>query len=86
MDSMTAIGGIVPWMLVEGNHERDQPFTGDRYDNQNADSGGTPPSKRRDAALAASILNLISLHGFPPKRQGATAHKLQVKADINLHP
>ncbi|BDA47385.1 probable inactive purple acid phosphatase 27 [Coccomyxa sp. Obi] len=40
MDSMTSIGGIVPWMLVEGNHERDEPFTGDRYQNQNADSGG----------------------------------------------
>lgn len=43
MDSMTAIGGIVPWMLVEGNHERDEPFTGDRYQNQNADSGGVQP-------------------------------------------
>jgi hypothetical protein len=40
MSSMAAIGGVVPWMLVEGNHERDEPFTGDRYQNQNADSGG----------------------------------------------
>lgn len=30
-------------MLVEGNHERDEPFTGDRYQNQNADSGGEQP-------------------------------------------
>ena len=79
MDSMSAIGGIVPWMLTEGvrhthyqpsslicchlvraniclllslvravshlasclqNHERDSPFTGDNYNNTEADLGG----------------------------------------------
>jgi hypothetical protein len=40
MENMQSIGSIVPWMLTEGNHERDVPFTGDRYMNQNDDSGG----------------------------------------------
>lgn len=40
MENMEAIGSIVPWMLTEGNHERDVPFTGDNYANTADDSGG----------------------------------------------
>ena len=42
---LVGISAIAEFSLVcvwQGNHERDQPYTGDRFQNQATDSGGVP--------------------------------------------
>ncbi|KAK9918496.1 hypothetical protein WJX75_004496 [Coccomyxa subellipsoidea] len=40
MHQMEPLASQMPWMLTEGNHERDWPYSGDRFLNLATDSGG----------------------------------------------
>ncbi|CAL8471735.1 g11277 [Coccomyxa elongata] len=40
MHQMEPLVSQMPWMLTEGNHERDWPYSGDRFLNLATDSGG----------------------------------------------
>ncbi|EIE21772.1 Metallo-dependent phosphatase [Coccomyxa subellipsoidea C-169] len=40
MHQMEPLVSQMPWMLTEGNHERDWPYSGDRFLNLASDSGG----------------------------------------------
>lgn len=41
MSQMEPLASQMPWMLTEGNHERDWPESGDRFSNLATDSGAS---------------------------------------------
>jgi hypothetical protein len=53
MSQMQPLASQMPWMLTEGNHERDWPYSGDRFSNLALDSGEYFPCRGSAGCFAA---------------------------------